>query len=58
MYNANKHDIEEMAKGQTGLKWPPLYEITLHTYTVSHTSTKQIEHQKTKQTKHAPKLPK
>ena len=32
MNNTNKHDIEEMAKGQIGLKWPPSYELKLHRY--------------------------
>ena len=30
MNNTNRHDIEEMAKGQIGLKWSPTYELKLH----------------------------
>ena len=65
MYNTNKHDIEEMAKGPIGQKWPPPIHI-------NYTSTKQIKHQKkktkqtnkqtnkkkTKQTKTCPKITK
>ena len=65
MNNTDKHDIEEMAKGQIGLKWPtPIMSLSyIH---INVTSTKQITHeedktnkQTNKQTKmHAPKLPK
>ena len=32
MYNTNKHDIEEMAKGQLPEMATALYKLKLHTY--------------------------
>ena len=46
MYNTNKQyrQIEEMAKGQRGLKWPPLYKLESYRY-INLPSTKKIRHQ-------------
>ena len=38
-----KNDIEEIAKGQKGLKWPPYIKPKLHIYNTNTTSTKQIK---------------
>ena len=40
IYNTNRHDIEETAKGQIGLKWPPLY-MNLSYIHIRHTGTKK-----------------
>ena len=40
----DKDDIEEMAKGQKGLEWPPpIYKPRVHIYNTNPKSTKQIK---------------
>ena len=59
--NNMKHDIEEMAKGQVGLKWAPLFELKLHIIINLTSNVRKIRHKRSKiktKTRHVTKVKK